>query len=122
MYVIWQKLLRLQIPLGRLNKRMYQRSQNIQESRTSLHLVQEQLREDPFNAELIRSVKDKTDEVLLKIETGEKILMQKAKIDWIQLGDGNNKYLYANVEEKKQTTLDRLEDNNGIRLTNFKDI
>lgn len=100
MYDVWQNLLRLQCPLGILNKKMYQKSQSIQDSRNSLHLAQDQLSKEPFNPVLIHNVKDLTDEMILKIETEEKILMQKAKIDWIQLGDGNNKYFYANPKEK----------------------
>ncbi|XP_058759242.1 uncharacterized protein LOC131632512 [Vicia villosa] len=123
MYVVWQKLLRLQGPLGNLNKKMFQRSQNIQYSRDKLQLAKEQLEKDPFNADVMKNVKDRTDEMLLKIETKEKILIQKAKIDWIQLGDGNNKYFYANLKEKnKQTTLNRLESNTGNKLTDFKEI
>lgn len=56
-------------------------------------------------------------------ETTERILMRKAKINWIKLVDGNNTYLYATVRGKnKQGGIHKLEDSNGRILTGFKDI
>lgn len=49
--------------------------------------------------------------------------MQKSKVDWIKLGDGNNAYFYANLKDKnKKTTLHRLKGNQGNNLTEIKDM
>ncbi|XP_058756016.1 uncharacterized protein LOC131629234 [Vicia villosa] len=72
---------------------------------------------------LCQNVKFWTDEVLKNTELEENILQQKLKCDWITLGDGNNAYFYANLKSKnKQIQIKELEDAQGNRLTEQKDI
>lgn len=40
-------------------------------------------------------IKHWTEEILNRIELEEKILMQKSKVSWLKLGDGNNSYFHA---------------------------
>lgn len=78
---------------------------------------------DLFNQEYIQNVKHWTEEILKNTNLEEKILMQKSKVYWIKLGDGNNAYFYANLKDKnKKTTLHRLEDNQRNNLTEIKDM
>lgn len=55
------------------------------------------LENDRFNPELIDQVKHWTDEIIKGTEIEEKILSQKAKVNWLKLGDGNNWYFHAIV-------------------------
>ncbi|XP_058727247.1 uncharacterized protein LOC131598452 [Vicia villosa] len=55
------------------------------------------------------------------IEEKEKILMQRDKINWLKLGDGNNAFFHAIMRGKnKQNGIHKLVDSNGITLTEFK--
>jgi hypothetical protein len=51
------------------------------------------------------------------------MLRQKAKIEWLRLGDGNNKYFHASIKAKqKQCDLKTLYIENGTMLTSHEDI
>lgn len=68
-------------------------------------------------------VKYWTDGIIKRTETEEKILSQKAKMDWLQLGDYNNKHFHAIVNQKnKQKSLLRIESQTGEHLTDFQDL
>lgn len=76
-----------------------------------------------MNVDYGRDIKYWTDELLKQKETDEKILKKKSKIDWFQLGDGNNDYFFANIKEKnKKTTIISLIDQQGNKLTEFRDL
>lgn len=76
-----------------------------------------------FNTNNIHGVKHWTKEILKTTEMEEKILMQKSKVTWLKLGEGNNAYFHAIVQGKnKQIELHKMEDNNGNVLRDFKDI
>jgi hypothetical protein len=53
-----------------------------------------------FNEEHIKAVKYWSDEIIRATEVEEKILMQKSKITWLKLGDGNNAYFHTTVRGK----------------------
>lgn len=61
--------------------------------------------------------------MMVATEEEEKILMQKAKVDLLKLGDENNAYFHAIVRGKnKHNGIHNLEDSNGNKLMDFKDI
>lgn len=58
-----------------------------------------------------------------KYRVGGKIISQKAKVDWLQLGDSNNAYFNAIVKgNNKQIGLYKVEDQNRKVLVDTKDI
>lgn len=47
----------------------------------------------------------------------KRILKQRSKIDWLNVGDGNNSYFHTSLKEKhRQTQMHTLENDNGIVL------
>lgn len=59
--------------------------------------------------------------VLQVTDEEENLLMQKAKVTWVQLGDGNNSYFHAIVKGRnKQNKIHRIVD--GDTMTDFKEI
>jgi hypothetical protein len=123
MYVLWRKLKRLQPILRGLTRKVTTGAQKIQDSRIQLEQAQHLLAGDIFNQEYITAVKYWSDEIIQTTELEEKILMQKSKITWLKLGDGNNAYFHATIRGKnKQAGIYKLEDHNGRVLTEFKDI
>jgi hypothetical protein len=89
MYVLWRKLKRLQPILRGLTRKVTAGAQKIQDSRIQLEQAQHLLAGDIFNQEYITAVKYWSDEIIQTTELEEKILMQKSKITWLKLGDGN---------------------------------
>ncbi|XP_058748823.1 uncharacterized protein LOC131621801 [Vicia villosa] len=102
MFRLWKKLIRLQPVMKALNKAVTEEVRKIQECRDKLDQAQKMLQSDVRNPEYCRMVKHWTEELLKQTELEEKILKQKAKIDWIQLGDGNNAYFFANLKAKNK--------------------
>ncbi|XP_058756408.1 uncharacterized protein LOC131629639 [Vicia villosa] len=100
MKVLWTKLTRLQSHLRRLGKPFAGIKQDILKARNELQLAQTELIADRMNVHIIEKVKLLTEEVINLNETEEKVIMQRAKIDWLRSGDGNNVYLYATLKSK----------------------
>ncbi|XP_058726677.1 uncharacterized protein LOC131598046 [Vicia villosa] len=123
MYICWRKLICLQRITTSLNRVPTDGVKRIQHSRDNLEKVQTMLEKDKFNTDLIEQAKYWTDKIIKGTDIEEKILSQKAKVDWLQLGDGNNRYFHAIVNQKnKQKSLLGLEDQNGKLLTEFQDL
>ncbi|XP_058784780.1 uncharacterized protein LOC131659636 [Vicia villosa] len=117
MYRVWQKL-----KFG-INRKYNHTAHKIQESRKNLEAAQNMLKNDLFNQELIRKVKQLSEELIQQCDIEEKILKQKSNIDWLKLGDDNSKYFYANLREKnKKTSLSKLEDSYGNKMITFDDM
>ncbi|XP_058771902.1 uncharacterized protein LOC131645245 [Vicia villosa] len=119
----WKRLYRLQYCMKGLNWHITEGLRNLKMSRDKLDQAQTLLASDQMNKDMCNSVKHWTEEVMKGAELEEKILHQKLKCDWINLGDGNNAYFYANLKSKnKHVHIQDLEDSNGNKLTEQKDI
>lgn len=92
MFCLWQKLKRLQPNLRPLQKKYSDLAVRIKTTRTRLDDVQEKLIADQGNSALILEAKQCSDALLELQQMEEEILAQKAKIEWLQLGDANNAY------------------------------
>jgi hypothetical protein len=69
------------------------------------------------------TVKACTEEVIKWSEMEEQMLMQKSKIEWLRLGDGNNHYFHASLKAKhRQCALRAIYKEDGTLLTNHEDI
>ncbi|XP_050895440.1 uncharacterized protein LOC127102067 [Lathyrus oleraceus] len=61
--------------------------------------------------------------VLQATDEKKNLLMQKAKITWLQVGDGNNSYFHAIVKGRnKENIIHRIMDINGDTMTDFKEM
>lgn len=103
MFCLWKKLQRLQPNLRTLQRKYTDLDRQIEIVRTQLTDLQAQLTGDRFNGGLILEVKSCIEKLMDLLQTEEEILAQKAKIDWITLGDGNNTYFHASLKEKHKT-------------------
>ncbi|CAK8535665.1 unnamed protein product [Lathyrus sativus] len=123
MYVLWQKLKRLLQELKAFSKPFSDIRNKLTTTRDNLKNIQEQLTGDRINTTLIGKARDLTEEVMTLNEIEWKILQQRAKIDWIRKGDGNNNYLYAAVKTKHHSTcLSNLRTSDGRHLSDHNDI
>ncbi|XP_058733883.1 uncharacterized protein LOC131605555 [Vicia villosa] len=89
MHRLWVKLKRLQAPLRPLHKNFTGIQIQIQQARQDLIEAQQNLQTDLFDGNAIDSVKVHTNTLLELHRVEEEFLRQKAKIDWLNLGDGN---------------------------------
>ncbi|MCI42613.1 transposon TX1 putative 149 kDa protein, partial [Trifolium medium] len=92
MYVLWKKLQRLQPILKNISKPLSDVKLKITQARDELLKAQMELGVDRLNAGKIDAVKHCNDDLLHWQEVEEKILQQKTKLEWLKLGDGNNRY------------------------------
>ncbi|XP_058767824.1 uncharacterized protein LOC131641534 [Vicia villosa] len=119
----WKNLYKLQYSMKGLTWQMTEGLRNLKMSREKLDQAQTLLASDQMNKALCQTVKYWIDEVMKSSELEEKILHQKLKCDWINPGNENNAYFYANLKSKnKQVQIQELEDSHSNRLTDQKDI
>ncbi|KAF1880054.1 hypothetical protein Lal_00022183 [Lupinus albus] len=115
MYVMWEKLKRLQGVLRNLSKPITNVKQNITKARHNLLMAQLELNNDRMNGEIIEKVKKYSEELIKLNELEENILKQKSKIEWLKLGDGNTSYFYASLKSKqKAKSLHMLYKEDGV--------
>lgn len=118
MYVVWTKLRKLQPVIRQLQRKYAGIRITIEHAREQLRVAQENLNSDRMNAVLIEQVKHCTNNLLHWNEAEEAIMQQRAKVDWIRLGDANNSYFHANVKAKhRHSGLDCLQLNDGTMVT-----
>lgn len=123
MYILWCKLKILQHPMRASNRETTEGMMALYNNIIQLEKAQQKLAEDSFDQDYIQEVKHWNDDVIKENEIKEKILIQKSKIDWLKLGDGNNAYFYAHLKAiNKQTNMHKLEDQHGNLLTEMRDV
>ncbi|CAK8563093.1 unnamed protein product [Lathyrus sativus] len=121
-YVMWRKLIRVQSVVNKLSKPLMDVSHYLKQARMNLLEVQNKLKDDLDNTELIKLVKERTEKVFKWSEIEEQVIRQRSKINWLKLGDGNNRYFHAQLKVRQNqsgmfsiyqddgTILDRPED------------
>ncbi|KAK2396003.1 hypothetical protein QL285_057684 [Trifolium repens] len=123
MYVLWRKLLRLQPVMRKLSRPIMGINITLEKARNELKLTHTNLLSDRMNPLRIQHVKECTEEVIKWCDLEEQMLQQRAKIDWLQLGDGNNKYFHASIKAKqKQCELRAIYRDDGTLHTTHKDV
>ncbi|WJX68825.1 hypothetical protein P8452_53158 [Trifolium repens] len=123
MFVLWQKLLRLQPVLRKLSKHITGINITLTKARDDLTQAHILLLLDRMNPHHITQVKRYTEEVIKWSDMEEQMLRQKSKIDWLRLGDGNNRYFHASVKAKqRQCVLRAIYREDGTVITTHQDI
>ncbi|KAK2424473.1 hypothetical protein QL285_034827 [Trifolium repens] len=102
MFVLWKKLLRLQPLMRQLSKPSLGINITLEKAREELRMAHNTLLTDRMNPLHIPHVKACTAEVIKWCNMEERMLQQKAKIDWLKLGDGNNSYFHASIKAKQK--------------------
>lgn len=87
---LWQKIKTLQDPIKHLQRSFTDIQTQILQARQELNEAQHTLMSNMFDCYSIENVKRKIDKVIELNQMEESILNQKAKVDWLMLGDGNN--------------------------------
>ncbi|XP_058741373.1 uncharacterized protein LOC131613745 [Vicia villosa] len=123
MYSLWTKLRRLQPILKPLTKQVTGIKIQIQQARDSLMQAQTRLQQDLFYSRAIDQVKICTEQLGKLNQMEETMLKQKAKIDWLKLGDINNSFFHASIKEKnKHKGIHSMTTMDGIKFNTPEDI
>ncbi|XP_058754058.1 uncharacterized protein LOC131627231 [Vicia villosa] len=76
-----------------------------------------------MNIQLINRVKECTTKVITTSNIEEQLLRQKAKVNWLRLGNGNNAYLHATLKTiRRQNHIVMNETDDGRNIQNQKEI
>jgi hypothetical protein len=102
MFVLWKKLLRLQPLMRQLSKPSLGINITLEKAREELRMAHNTLLTNRMNPLHILHVKACTEVVIKWCDMAEQMLQQKAKIDWLKLGDGNNSYFHASIKAKQK--------------------
>ncbi|KAK2434278.1 hypothetical protein QL285_019443 [Trifolium repens] len=120
---LWYKLHQLRLKLLQLNKLTNDVQLKKTEARQKLDQAYQDLSSNRMNVALIETVKNLTEEVIHWNEMEEKMMMQRTKVDWIRLGDGNNAYFHAYLKSRLNTKrISVIQRGDGTILTDQKDI
>jgi hypothetical protein len=123
MYRLWKKLQRLQPILREISKPLSNVRLQISKARDALLKAQTDLGLDRMNCDKIDMMKHCNDDLLRWQEIEEKFLQQRAKLEWLKLGDGNNRYFHASIKTKTiLKNINVLHKEDGNRVTNQEDI
>lgn len=87
------------------------------EHRNNLDLFQSLMRDDPLNEELFTEMNEVRVRLDEWINIEEQILKQKAKVQWLKCGDGNNKFFYACLRSRNNHGLFSLCRQDGTKLS-----
>ncbi|XP_074266302.1 uncharacterized protein LOC141588774 [Silene latifolia] len=116
MYNLVCKLKHLKGPLKNLNKCDFDDVEN-NSARAQMYLekIQERLRDNPLNPELILQEREATSSVRFLNDACYEFLMQKYKAIWVEKGDYNTKYFYSIIKGRQvRNKIMRIADSNGI--------
>ncbi|XP_058748416.1 uncharacterized protein LOC131621394 [Vicia villosa] len=123
MYSVWRNLQQLQPFMRKQAGRIDESIRQIHNHRQHLLQAQAELSNDRFNEEVMDRIKTITADLLKTTELEEQVLRQRAKVDWLILGDGNNRYFHATVKSKnKATGIFSLEDPYEIEMQGHENI
>ncbi|GJS62818.1 hypothetical protein Tco_0677382 [Tanacetum coccineum] len=117
--VVVRKLKSLKKPLRKLLYDHGNLYNNVNKHRIELDQVQKDLDMDPFNASLREEeaiyVQAFNDAVLME----ERFLKQKAKVEWLKVGDSNTAYFYKAMKIRiSRSRIDVVMDSNGTLFAN----
>lgn len=95
----------------------------LRKAREKLIEAQQKVSTDRMNPSYLLAVKHCTDEVHKWSGIEEDIMRQRVKINWLRLGDGNNRFFHAYLKSmKKQTEMRKIYKVDGTLLTTQAEI
>ncbi|CAK8576024.1 unnamed protein product [Lathyrus sativus] len=97
MFAVWKKLQRLQPHIRKLSKPLAEIHKEIARARNDLNKAHDTLMTDRLDSGKIHMVKKCSDNIIRLQEMDDSMVRQRAKIDWLRLSDGNNKYFHASI-------------------------
>lgn len=108
MGVLWHKLERLKQVLKDFNKPANDIKQKIVKARQELHNAQNELINCRFDSQKMEVVKKLIEVVIRWNSMEDNYMMQKAKLDWLKMGDDNSAFFHAYVKTKSKTKSMRM--------------
>ncbi|XP_074271109.1 uncharacterized protein LOC141595035 [Silene latifolia] len=116
MYNLVHKLKNLKGPLKNLNKTDFDDIENnAARARMYLESIQEKLRIDPNNPELIHMEIDAASSVRFLDDACYTFLVQKSKVTWVDKGDSNNRYFHSVIKTRQvRSKVMKIEDSKGV--------
>ncbi|XP_074299580.1 uncharacterized protein LOC141630711 [Silene latifolia] len=80
-------------------------------------MVSELLVQDPLNHELCQTERDCAKEVGELRQARDQFLRQKAKLDWMRLGDDNTAFFHASIKSRRaKNRVFQVKDMNGLNV------
>ncbi|XP_074266616.1 uncharacterized protein LOC141589895 [Silene latifolia] len=102
MFQVVNKLTKLKKELKLLNKNRFHDIENkMHISKLALTTVQEKLISQPMNEELIDLEKNLIEEYIGAKNACHQFLAQKAKVDWLKLGDENTQFFHSTIRQRR---------------------
>ncbi|VFQ91512.1 unnamed protein product [Cuscuta campestris] len=99
---VFQKLKQLKPGLRQLNRRNFLHlDTEIDEIRTKLHIVQEEMKKYRDRADILHMERELTKELNQKLKASHLMKNQQAKADWITYGDQDSKLFYAWIKKRR---------------------
>ncbi|XP_074297900.1 uncharacterized protein LOC141628691 [Silene latifolia] len=106
MFRLVSKLKSLKSGLKQLNKEQFSDIENLTSvAELSLKQFQESLALDPLNEQLMQNERACAHEVSELRKARAQFLSQKAKCDWIKLGDENTSYFHARIKRRRARNI-----------------
>ena len=123
MHVLWQKLQRLKPELVQLGKSMTNARQELVKAIRDLDLAQNAITHNRMDGNLIDTVKKCIERVINWNEMEGNMLRQRAKVDWLRMGDENNAFFHSIIKAKHHNiSMSILQKGDGTILTEQSDI
>ncbi|CAK8562736.1 unnamed protein product [Lathyrus sativus] len=121
MYVVWKKLQRLQSHIRKLSRPLAEIHKEIARAQDDLNKAHDSLMIDRLDADKINVVKSCSENLIRLQELDDSMVRQRAKIDWLRLSDGNNKYFHASVKMRQQINkMTKIQRMDGTIVTDQK--
>lgn len=115
---IWLKSHKLKNEAKGMNKEMANYEQRLTQIRQRLECSQANLVHDPFNQLLIEQEKQTMHELEKWCTIEKRILRQKSRVTWIDYGDSNSKYFYAQLKIRaSKHNITTVYNDTGMKLT-----
>ncbi|XP_074266652.1 uncharacterized protein LOC141589931 [Silene latifolia] len=116
MYKLVHKLKNLKGPLKSLNRNDFDDIENnAARARMYLESIQEKLRIDPNNPELIHMEIEAVSSVRFLEDACYTFLVQKSKVTWVDKGDSNNRYFHSVIKTRQvRSKIMKIEDAKGV--------
>ncbi|XP_074300991.1 uncharacterized protein LOC141632336 [Silene latifolia] len=124
MYQLVHKLKNLKGPLKSLNRNDFDDIENnAARARMYLESIQEKLRIDPNNPDLIHMEIEAASSVRFLEDACYTFLVQKSKVTWVDKGDSNNRYFHSVIKTRQvRSKIMKIEDTKGVLCEDISQI
>ena len=98
MAILCRKLQLVKTKIKEINRNSGNVHANVVAARAELQVIQKDLAGNPVNSNLLVKEAEAVSTLNKALDNEEKFLMQKSRVQWLKLGDGNNSYFYNQIK------------------------